>query len=256
VADYALDFPATDPFNGDATYFNDVLPGSTNFSWIQLAKNQGLAQPASAGTRCAGGTSTDTSSLRCPAFNPSAPITRAEMAYWILAAQMDEQMVTNFLCATGGDPSGLATCPGGTGTVPSAYSDLGSGGSSIVNPFVQAPLTGFRVITNQMLQRYIEAMYRRGYANSNNGPCQTTTGTGNQFCPNDPVTREQAASFIIRAKMNNLFPTSLSTNPISVYPGMADNFGILTPSTPYFSDVPATDPYYIYVQKMRELRIF
>ena len=63
--------------------------------------------------------------------------------------------------------------------------------------------------------------------------------------------------FLIRAKMNNVFPTTLSGIPFAPY---GDNFGTVhRPPVPYFSDVTATDgpfkDYYIYIQKMRELRI-
>jgi hypothetical protein len=57
--------------------------------------------------------------------------------------------------------------------------------------------------------------------------------------------------------MNNVFPTSLSGLPLSSPYG--DNFGTYLPPVPYFSDVTAADPtygqYYIFIQKMRELRI-
>jgi hypothetical protein len=57
--------------------------------------------------------------------------------------------------------------------------------------------------------------------------------------------------------MNNVFPTTLS----GISPGgpFCDQFGTFLPPVPYFSDVTAADPvfgpYYIYIQKMRELRI-
>ena len=63
--------------------------------------------------------------------------------------------------------------------------------------------------------------------------------------------------FLIRAKMDNVFPTTLSGIPLASPYG--DNFGTYLPPVPYFSDVTASDPvvgpYYIYIQKMRELRI-
>jgi hypothetical protein len=61
--------------------------------------------------------------------------------------------------------------------------------------------------------------------------------------------------FIIRAKLNSVFPTTLSGIPLTTPYG--DNFGTIP--APYFSDVtpgdPVWGPYYIYVQKMRELGI-
>ena len=47
VANYALSFPAVDPYNNDNTYFQDVPSTSVFFTWIQIAKNLGLAVPSS-----------------------------------------------------------------------------------------------------------------------------------------------------------------------------------------------------------------
>lgn len=63
--------------------------------------------------------------------------------------------------------------------------------------------------------------------------CTTTT-----YCPEDPVTRRQSAVFMIRAKLGGLFGESFSF-----------------PQTPYFSDVPASDPAFSSIQKFRELGI-
>lgn len=64
-------------------------------------------------------------------------------------------------------------------------------------------------------------------------------GTATTFCPTDPATRQMAATFVVRAKMKNLFPS--------------DNFPY--PTTAYFTDVPSTDPNFSYIQKFRELGI-
>ena len=48
IANYALDFPASDPYNNDNTYFTDVPSTNGFFTWIQIAKNLGLAQPSGA----------------------------------------------------------------------------------------------------------------------------------------------------------------------------------------------------------------
>jgi hypothetical protein len=49
------------------------------------------------------------------------------------------------------------------------------------------------------------------------------------------ATREMAATFIIRAKMRNLFGDAFSY-----------------PATPYFTDVPATSSNFRFIQKLRE----
>jgi hypothetical protein len=62
-----------------------------------------------------------------------------------------------------------------------------------------------------------------------------TQGCGvDRFCPDDPVTRGQMAAFLIRSLMDEDFTY---------------------PQTPYFTDVPATHPFFKYVQKLRELSI-
>jgi len=64
---------------------------------------------------------------------------------------------------------------------------------------------------------------------------QVTLGcSSTQYCPTDPVTRGQLAAFIIR----------------SLY---GDNFTYTT--TPYFTDVPSTYPFFSYIQKLRDLGI-
>jgi len=271
VANYALSFPATDAYGNDNTYFQDVQPtgspDSSFFTWIQLAKNLGLAVPSATGPCTinnglppilqppAPGTlpTPSPSTLGCPYFGPDTIVTRAEMAYWVVKAQMDETQVTNYLCATGGDPSGLSPqCNGGQPA--SSFADLGAGGGAILNPFLGAnPGLGIVGVTNAQLQRYIEVMARRGYTKG----CNNTNDPQAAYCPNLPVTRAQMAVFLIRAKMNNVFPTTLSGLPLASPYG--DNFGVYLPPVPYFSDVTAADPvygqYYIYIQKMRELRI-
>jgi hypothetical protein len=271
VANYALSFPATDAYGNDNTYFQDVQPtgsaDSSFFTWIQLAKNVGLAVPSATGpctinnglppllTPPAPGTLPvpAPSNLGCPYFGPDTIVTRAEMAYWVVKAQMDETQITNYLCATGGDPSGLSPqCSGGQPA--SSFADLGAGGGAIQNPFLGAvPSLNIAGVTNAQLQRYIEVMARRGYTKG----CNSTNDPQASYCPNQPVTRAQMAVFLIRAKMNNVFPTTLSGLVLASPYG--DNFGTYLPPTPYFADVTAADPvfgqYYIYIQKMRELRI-
>jgi hypothetical protein len=242
-------------------------PSSSFFTWVQLAKNLGLAVPSATGPctinnglppilQPPGSGSTPTpgpSTLGCPYFGPDTIVTRAEMAYWVVKAQMDEAQITNYLCATGGDPSGLS--PQCNGALPaSTFADLGAGGGSILNPFLGAnPGLGIVGVTNAQLMRYIEVMARRGYTKG----CNSTIDPTAAYCPNQAVTRAQMAVFLIRAKMNNVFPTTLS----GISPGgpYGDQFGTFLPPVPYFSDVTAADPvygpYYIYIQKMRELRI-
>jgi hypothetical protein len=57
-----------------------------------------------------------------------------------------------------------------------------------------------------------------------------------KFCPDEIATRQQAATFIVAGKMTGLF---------------GNNFTF--PATPYFTDVPATNPAFPFIQKFREL---
>ncbi|MFO0752050.1 MAG: S-layer homology domain-containing protein [Thermodesulfovibrionales bacterium] len=69
---------------------------------------------------------------------------------------------------------------------------------------------------------YIEAMYNNGM----------TMGCGNgSFCPDDEVTRGQMAAFLIREKYG-------------------ENFSYT--QMPYFTDVPSTNGYFKYVQKLKD----
>jgi hypothetical protein len=62
--------------------------------------------------------------------------------------------------------------------------------------------------------------------------------TATTFCVNDPVTRAQAAVFLVRGKMGGLF---------------GNNFAY--PTTPFFTDVPSTAAEFPYIQKMFEMGI-
>lgn len=62
-----------------------------------------------------------------------------------------------------------------------------------------------------------------------------TTGCSSaNYCPADTVTREQMAVFLIRSLIGDTFQS---------------------PATPYFTDVPATHPFFRYIQKLREIGI-
>ncbi|MCC6345867.1 MAG: S-layer homology domain-containing protein [Nitrospirales bacterium] len=69
---------------------------------------------------------------------------------------------------------------------------------------------------------YINALYGSGI----------TTGCGEgRYCPSDEVTRAQMAAFVIRAKFGESFSHT---------------------TTPYFSDVSPENPYFKYVQKLKD----
>jgi probable HAF family extracellular repeat protein len=81
------------------------------------------------------------------------------------------------------------------------------------------------VSSTSIYENYIEAIYNNGI----------TTGCGNnQYCPSEQVTRDQMAAFIIRALYGENFPYTL---------------------TPYFTDVPSTDIFFKYIQRLKDLAI-
>jgi hypothetical protein len=256
VANYSLTFQATDIYGNDNAYFTDVPPTNPQFTWIQIAKNNGLTQavlvPAPANGICAGGVTpiiappppgtppgTPGTGITCPTFGPDVNITRSEMARWIVLGQMDEQQITNFLCASGGE---VALPPAGVVVPATCTTDA-------------LHLSTFADAIADVNRRYIEVMARRGYSKG----CSTTNdGTGN-FCPTALVTRSQMAIFVARAKMNNVFPTSLSGAQIIQTPVYADNFALFQ-QAPYFTDCPSScgasaSNAFNYVQLLRELRI-
>src|SRR5208283_4138058 len=79
---------------------------------------------------------------------------------------------------------------------------------------------------------YIEAIYA----------AKITVGCGNgDFCPSEDVTRDQMAAFIIRS----LYGDNFTCNGGSA----------CSATTPYFSDVSATDYFFPYIQKLAQLNI-
>jgi hypothetical protein len=219
VSNYDLQFASTDAHNNPiGTQFSDCLSPSTCSAYlaVQIAANQGLISSTS-GTA---GINTN--------------VLRGLMAKLVILSLMDEKAIQAYLQSTGGCTTNFADvasdCNGGVsgGTVPAGP----SGASN---------------------WRYIETMFRK----------HITTGCFandvlHNFCPNDTLTRGQMAVFLVRAKMNNVYPTVLNGCPqggacVGVAGG--DGFGLSVPSAPVFSDVPATHDYFLYIQKMYELRI-
>lgn len=77
--------------------------------------------------------------------------------------------------------------------------------------------------------RYIQKLRETGIT----AGCTPTT-----FCPADTVTRGQLAAFLIRARL-----------------GITDTDRFPVQPTPLFTDVPSNDPFFAYIQKLKELGI-
>ena len=229
VAHYPLTFPIRDPYNNLLQGYSDVPPGHPFYTYIQIAKQTEIDP----GSRSASG-----------AFDVNGLVTRQDMARWTIRGQMDEAAITAYLNATGGIYCSFAdvSCPGNSGTVLDT-----TGGQSAGN------------------WRYIETMYRRGYTKG----CDTTNDGQRRFCPGRNLTRGEMAVFVIRAKMNSVFPTvtsgAFTTSTCSPTLGspsaptlvtqVGDQFGLYVGCNGYFTDVPSTHPYFAFIQKLRELRI-
>ncbi len=80
-----------------------------------------------------------------------------------------------------------------------------------------------------------------------------TVGCGNgEYCPSEDVTRDQMAAFLVRATQ---VAAGQSTTNFTCNGGVAGASVNCASTTPYFSDVPATDSFFPYVQKLKELGI-
>lgn len=182
-------------------------------------------------------TEIDPGSRSATTFNPDGSVLRRDMARWVMRAQTDETGITNYLNSTGGIFCSFAdvACPG-------------SDGATVTNT------TGASTDW-----RYIEAMYRRGYTKG----CDQTNDGQRRFCPDRTLTRGEMAVFIIRGKMNSVFPTVTSGTfttvtcqpPGTLVTQVGDQFGLFAGCRPYFADVANTHVYFAFIQKLRELRI-
>jgi len=237
VAHYPLTFPIRDAYNNLTLTYTDVQQLVTD-------AQGNVVQPPTVNplfpyvqiakqTEIQPGSRTDTT------FNVNGTVTRAEMARWTIRSQMDEDAISGYLTSTGGVFCSFAdvTCPGANGTAVS--NTTGVSGD----------------------WRYIETMYRRGYTKG----CDQTNDGQRRFCPTRSLTRGEMAVFIIRAKMNSVFPTVTSgaftttacqpTGTALTVTQLGDQFGLFAGCGAYFTDVPTTHVYFAFIQKMRELRI-
>ncbi|MGA3024755.1 MAG: SBBP repeat-containing protein, partial [Bryobacteraceae bacterium] len=83
---------------------------------------------------------------------------------------------------------------------------------------------------------YFDAANLMFLAGVTTGCIQASTPQARSYCPDDNVTRQEMAAFIVRAVTG-------ATNP-SIYD-----------PTPYFSDVPASNPFFAHIQKLMDLGI-
>jgi hypothetical protein len=71
--------------------------------------------------------------------------------------------------------------------------------------------------------------------------------------------RGELGVFIIRPKLGNVFPTLLTGcppgQPLATCGAGTDNLGQFVTADAFFADVPPGHPYFVFIQKLRELRL-
>jgi hypothetical protein len=83
---------------------------------------------------------------------------------------------------------------------------------------------------------YFDAANLMFQANVTTGCVQSTNASTRLFCPNNSVTRQEMAAFIVRAVTGTITPVSYN-------------------SVPYFNDVPITNPFFPHIQQLESLGI-
>jgi hypothetical protein len=162
-----------------APIFNDVPSSDPYFDYVSLMSNFGITVGCQASP---------------PLYCPGSPVTRAEMAVFI---------VRGLNLATKAPLTYPAT----------AY-------------FQDVPPSG---ITDSEYFAYVQRLAQLGITVG----CQTSPAL---FCPDESIPQGEMAVFVVRAWM------------------LANNITTLTyPTTPYFSDVPSTDEYFPFIQKMAQM---
>jgi len=101
-----------------------------------------------------------------------------------------------------------------------------SAAEAVTAHYVIAGTTPFSdILSTSAYESYIEGIYNNGI----------TTGCGNgDYCPSEAVTRDQMAAFIIRALCGE---------------------NVTYTQIPYFSDIQATDYFFKYIQKLKDMNI-
>jgi len=242
IANYDLSFPTSDPYGNTTNLFSDCnsLATCPFFVEVQTAAQLGLVSAKPDGT-----------------FGLTDQVTRREMAKLVILSMMDEAAITDYLNATGGCTTSFADVASGCSGAPlisnEKFEDSGAAQVLSRSNGISGPVTNTSGVANGW--RYIETMKRKKITTG----CLVNDAIAN-FCPDAFLTRGQMAVFLVRAKMSNVYPSVISGCPGlngPACPGIVagDGFGVTVGATPYFSDVPATHPFFLYIQKMYETRM-
>ncbi len=128
--------------------------------------------------------------------------------------------------------SSVALSADGSTAIVGAEGDNSQLGATWV--FAQSPTPQFSdVPASASCFEAVNLMFEAGVTS---GCTEGSTNQTRQFCPNENVTREQMAAFIVRSVTGTTTP--------AIYD-----------SVPFFTDVPTTNPFFPHIQKLEELDI-
>jgi len=204
VSNYGLTFQnaISDPYGNGTLDYKDVPPAHPFYGYVQIARNVGIILPPNGGVTVSGTALPNANMTVIPSNTVGAGssdintvITRAEMAKLVITSLMDETAITNFLNATGGCTNSFADV-----TDPACTTVANTSGTLTLTAAGGYSKGGWR---------YIETMARRGITKG----CGTTNDARAAFCPAGNLSRGEMAVFLVRAKMNNVFVTSLNGCP-------------------------------------------
>ena len=114
-------------------------------------------------------------------------------------------------------------------------------------PFAQSPAHFSDVPESQPRYKSIQRMVELQIASPSASDC----GPG-RFCPDAQITNGQMAVFVVRAMQLRSNPCARSQSGCDA--SVADGFTINS-ETPHFQDVPASHPYFRWIQKAKELNL-
>jgi hypothetical protein len=115
-------------------------------------------------------------------------------------------------------------------------------------PFSQSPPHFSDVPASHPQYKWIQRMAELQIASNTASDCDPGA-----FCPDAQITNGEIAVFLVRAVQ--LLSNNCISSQVGCDPSIADGFTINS-QTPYFQDVPASHPYFRWIQKAQELNLF
>jgi hypothetical protein len=233
-ANYKMSFPATDDYGNSYPFLAGYDPNNpanikAYSDALEILRRHGML-------KWEPGDAPEGAKLYEPPsmanFLPDATVTRRVMARIVVLSLMDQADVDELI------PNDLAEV---------YFADVDRAGA------------------DKAYWKYIEVLARLGVVKG----CYSDNVAIWNFCPGDNFSRGEMAVVIVRAKMNNIFPTLLNGCPATGgCPGnlapVGDNYGFYQPGNPnanmtphgvYFDDVLPTSVWNPFVQMMMALRV-